>query len=86
MTKAVYWDVKQQNKQKKNIEFSLNSFLASSDFGSLLMIDANSLDPNQDQQNVGPDLDPTALHSDSVPEKLFLKKSLQTTTKVWMQC
>ena len=35
-----------------------NSFLARGDFCCLLITLANSLDPDQDQQNVGPDLDP----------------------------
>ena len=39
----------------------INSFLASSDFCHLLKTFANSLDPDQDQQNVGPDLDPNCL-------------------------
>ena len=37
---------------------SLNLFLASSDFCCLLITFANSLDQDQDQQNVGPDLGP----------------------------
>ena len=39
----------------------LNSFLASDDFCHLLITFANSLDPDQDRQNVGPDLDPNCL-------------------------
>ena len=43
-------------------QVELNSFLASGDFCHLLIIVfANSLDPDQDQQNVGPDLDPNHL-------------------------
>ena len=38
-----------------------NSFLASGDFWHLLMNFANSLDPDQDRQNVGPDLDSNSL-------------------------
>ena len=38
-----------------------NSFLASSDFCCLLITFANSLDPDQDQQNVQPDLEPNRL-------------------------
>ena len=34
-----------------------NSFLAGSEFCLLLINFENSLDPDQDQQNVGPDLD-----------------------------
>ena len=39
----------------------LNIFLASGEFCHLLIIFANSLDPDQDRQNVGPDLDPKSL-------------------------
>ena len=39
----------------------LNSFLASGDQYRLLVTFANSLDPDQDRQNVGPDLDPNRL-------------------------
>ena len=36
-------------------------FPTSGDFCNLLIIFANSLDPDQAQQNVGPDLDPNCL-------------------------
>ena len=49
----------------------LNSLVASGEFCCLLNIFANSLDPDQDRQNVGPDLDPNHWHSDSVPERIF---------------
>ena len=46
--------------------------------GRLLIIFANSLDPNQNQQNAGPDLDsagpdqnPKHLNSDGVPDFFF---------------
>ena len=39
----------------------LNSLLASSDFWHLLITFANSLNPDQARQNVGPDLDPNCL-------------------------
>ena len=39
------------------MEFAFNSFHASGDFCCLLITFANSLDPDQDQQNVGTDLD-----------------------------
>ena len=39
----------------------LSSSLASGDFCCLLITFANSLDPDQDRQNVGPDLDPNCL-------------------------
>ena len=38
-----------------------NSFLASGKFCSLLIIFTNSLEPDQDRQNVGPDLNPNCL-------------------------
>ena len=40
---------------------TFNSFLASCDFYSLLITFAISLEPDQDRQNVGPDLDPNSL-------------------------
>ena len=43
----------------KDVNFS--SFLARGDFCRLLMTIANSLNPDQDQQNVGPDLGPNRL-------------------------
>ena len=39
----------------------INSFLASCDFCRLLITFANSLNSDQDRQNVGPDLDPNRL-------------------------
>ena len=39
----------------------LNFILASGDFCRLLITFANSLDPDQDKQSVGPDLDPKRL-------------------------
>ena len=39
----------------------LNSLLASYIFCHLLLIFVKSLDPDQDRQNVGPDLDPNGL-------------------------
>ena len=44
-------------------KYILSSFLklASGDFCCLLIAFANSLDPDQDRQNVGPDLDPNYL-------------------------
>ena len=38
-----------------------NFFLASGDFCRLLITLVNSLDPDQDQQSVGPDLYPSCL-------------------------
>ena len=40
------------------IVLDLNSFPARGELCRLLMIFANSLDPDQARQNVGPDLDP----------------------------
>ena len=40
---------------------NLNSFLASRDLCHWLITFANSLDPDQDRQNVGPDLDSNRL-------------------------
>ena len=40
---------------------SFNSFLASGNFCHLLITFENSLDPDQDRQSVGPDLDPNYL-------------------------
>ena len=39
----------------------VNSFLTSSDFCRLVITLANSSNPDQDQENVGPDLDPSCL-------------------------
>ena len=50
-----------------------NSFPASDDFCRLLITFANSLDPDQDLQNVGPDLNPTCLTF----LILFLKENLE---------
>ena len=41
--------------------FVFNSLPARHDFCCLLIIFANSLDPDQARQNVGPDLDPNCL-------------------------
>ena len=54
---------------------SFNSCLASSDFHHLLITSANSLDPDQDRQNVGPDLDPNCLTLKECSGKNFLKKT-----------
>ena len=43
-----------------------NSFLASDDFCPLLITFANSLDPDQDRQNVGPDLDLNSLNFERI--------------------
>ena len=43
------------------INITFNSFLANGDFCRLLLTFANSLDPDQDRRNVGPDLDLNSL-------------------------
>ena len=51
-----------------------NYFLASLHFCHLLITLANSLDPGQDLQNIGPDLNTFSIwHSESVPERLIWK-------------
>ena len=40
-------------------------------YSILLITFANSLDPDQTQQNVGPDLCPTVCHSDGILEIIF---------------
>ena len=50
----------------------INSFLASSDFCGLLITFASSLEPDQERQNVGPDMDQNcSTLSDSVLEEFF---------------
>ena len=67
MTLAVDWDVKQQT----NKSGAISSLPAN----GLLINFANILDPDQDRQNVCPDLDPNSqtLCSDSVPERMLEK-------------
>ena len=50
---------------------SINSFLASADFCRLQITFANNLDPDQNRQNVGPDLGPN--HFETL--MVFLKES-----------
>ena len=40
-------------------------------FCRLLITFANSLDPDQAPQNVGPDLDPNCYDTDGIPERIF---------------
>ena len=47
--------------QSRGKNDNMNSFLVSSDFCQLLITFVNSLDPNQDQQNIGPDMDQNCL-------------------------
>ena len=56
------------------LTFRINSFGPSGDFCHLLITSANSLDPDQDRQNVGPDLDHLTLGTLIVFLKEFLKK------------
>ena len=62
----------------------VNSLLTSGNFCYLLITFANSLNPDQDRHNVGPDLDPNCLSLmvflKEFFEKLFFVKSQQTTT------
>ena len=51
-----------------------NSFPASDDFCRLLITFVNSLDPDQAEQNVGPDLGPNCLTLWWYSWKLFMKK------------
>ena len=47
--------------QKGVPKYVINSFPSSGDFSHLLITNENTLDPDQAQQNVGPDLDPNCL-------------------------
>ena len=49
-----------ENKNEKKISI-INSLPASGNVCNLLMTFANSLDPDQDRKDVGPDLDPNCL-------------------------
>ena len=53
-------DSKVKKFQRKNLNM-LSSFFARSDFCCMLVTFANNLDPDQDQWNVVPDLDPNGL-------------------------
>ena len=54
--------------------FCLNSLPTSGDFCHLLITFANSLDPDQAGQNIGPDLDPNCLTLWCYSWKIFLGK------------
>ena len=62
-----------------------NSFFARGNFCCLLITFANSFDPDQDQQNVSPDLDPNCLtllvFRKDFFEKVNFEKNRQMTTK-----
>ena len=51
-----------------------NSFLSSGDFSRLLITFANSLEPNQVRQNIGPDLDPNRLAFSIVFQEVNFEK------------
>ena len=55
------WGREGKGGRGKHDFIAFKSFLASGHFCHLLITFANSLDPDQDQQNVGPDLDPNHL-------------------------
>ena len=83
------WSSLQQHNQY-NISWgcSFNSFLANCDFCHLLITLANSLDPDQDRQNVGPDLDPNCLTLwwyswKNFRKKLILERNPQRMRKSW---
>ena len=59
---------------------SRRTLIASSNFFCLLITFAKSLDPDQDRQNVGPDLDPKCL-TILFLKKVNFEKSQQMTTK-----
>ena len=71
MGKDLFGDNTIQNFKDNNIntgicsivlkQLTLNSFPTGDDFCHLLITFANSLDSNQAEQNVGPDLDPNCL-------------------------
>ena len=54
-------DAKSYDKYEKQNDNDLVSFIDYSDFFCLPITFANSLDPDQDRQYVGPDLDPNRL-------------------------
>ena len=57
-----------------SITIHINSFPASGDFCRLLITFANSLDPDQARQNVGPELDPKQFGTLMLFMEEFLKK------------
>ena len=59
----------------------INSFHASGDLCRLLIIFANSLDPDQAQQNVGPDLHPNCLTLWQYSWQIFFEKVKQKKKK-----
>ena len=76
------------------MSLSFNSFLARGDFCHLLITFANSLDPDQDRLNVGPDLDLNCLMPCLQSVRAVLEKSTPCSyfevppaaeqVKIWM--
>ena len=64
--------IMKKKKNSLNVILTNNSFLAKRDFCRLLITFTNSLNPDQDRQNVGPDLDPNCLTL-----ILFLKETFE---------
>ena len=67
-----------QTTKKKNMKnypaCKVNVFLTKGVFCHLLITFANSLDPDQARQYVGPGLNPNCWHSDAFHERRFCKK------------
>ena len=57
----IYIQIKNSLFCDKVVAYLLNPFLACGDFRHQLITFPNSLDPDQDRQNVGPDLNPNRL-------------------------
>ena len=57
-----------------NLNIFVNSFHAKGNFCHLLITFANSLDPDQEWQKVGPDLDSNCLTLCKYSRKIFLEK------------
>ena len=60
----------------------MKPFLASSNFCNLLITFANSLDPDLDRQNVGPDIDPNCL---TCALLVFLKECFEPLLKNYLR-
>ena len=76
---------KSQNCICCSCEFCCNSFPASGDFCRLLITFANSLEPDQAWQNVGPDLDPNCLTLWWYSWKIFFKISIFKKIHRWQK-
>ena len=55
----------------KTVTCSEISLILSSLVTTFVICFANSLNPDQAQHFVGPDLDPNCFHSDGIPERFF---------------